>query len=276
MVTYPLSVTGAEIAGKPEKPEVTVAYVSPSAAFTPLYVAADTGLFAKYGLKLKPQIIGVGTGQKALISEEIDILVDGPLLIAARLGGAAVKYFGAYTQRYIFQIWGVKGITAIEQLKGKLVAVSAPRGAIEIATREALRKQGLNPDADVKYIYNDQVPAILTAVVTGTVSAGTLSTPLNLKARDAGLNLLLDIAKLNVPGLGGAYGATEKFSKTIRILPMRLAKPWPKEWRWLRRIMRKPREPSVNTSRSMIRRYLTSRMTTTCCTLRRALPCASK
>jgi NitT/TauT family transport system substrate-binding protein len=213
MVTYPLSVTGAEIAGKPEKPEVTVAYVSPSAAFTPLYVAADTGLFAKYGLKLKPQIIGVGTGQKALISEEIDILVDGPLLIAARLGGAAVKYFGAYTQRYIFQIWGVKGITAIEQLKGKLVAVSAPRGAIEIATREALRKQGLNPDADVKYIYNDQVPAILTAVVTGTVSAGTLSTPLNLKARDAGLNLLLDIAKLNVPGLGGAYGATEKFLK---------------------------------------------------------------
>ena len=140
MVTYPLSVTGAEIAGKPEKPEVTVAYVSPSAAFTPLYVAADTGLFAKYGLKLKPQIIGVGMVRRRL-SQEIDILVHGPLLIAARLGGAAVKYFGAYTQRYIFQIWGVKGITAIEQLKGKLVAVSAPRGAIEIATREALRNR---------------------------------------------------------------------------------------------------------------------------------------
>jgi NitT/TauT family transport system substrate-binding protein len=211
MLKSPLSITAAEITGKPEKTEVTVAYVSPSAAFTPLYVAADAGLFAKYGLKVKPQIMGTGTGQKALVSEEIDILVDGPLLIAARLGGAAVKYFGAYTQRYIFQIWGVKGITAVEQLKGKLVAVSAPRGAIEIATREALKKQGLNPDADVKFIYNDQVPAILTAIVTGTVSAGTLSTPLNLKARDAGLNFLLDIAKLNVPGLGGAYGATEKF-----------------------------------------------------------------
>ena len=26
---------------------------------------------------------------------------------------------------------------------------------------------------------------------------------------------------------------------------MRSAKPWPKEWRWLRRTVRKPREPSV-------------------------------
>jgi len=73
MLNYPLSVTGAENSGKPEKAEVTVAYVSPSAAFTPLYVAADAGLFAKYGLKVKPQIIGTGTGQKALLSEEIDI-----------------------------------------------------------------------------------------------------------------------------------------------------------------------------------------------------------
>jgi NitT/TauT family transport system substrate-binding protein len=210
MLKFPLGITAAEITGKPEKTEVTVAYVSPSAAFTPLYVAADAGLFAKYGLKVKPQIMGTGTGQKALLSEEIDILVDGPLLVPARLGGAGVKYFGAYIQRYIFQIFGAKGVTAIEQLKGKLVAVSAPRGAIEIATREALKKQGLNPDADVKFVYNDQVPAILTAILTGTVSGGTLSTPLNLKARESGLNFLVDIAKLNVPGLGGAYAATEK------------------------------------------------------------------
>src|SRR2546426_4428590 len=92
MLKSPLSIMAAEITGKPEKTEVTVAYVSPSAAFTPLYVAADSGLFAKYGLKVKPQIMGNGTGEKALLSEEIDILVDGPLLVPARLGGAGVKY----------------------------------------------------------------------------------------------------------------------------------------------------------------------------------------
>src|SRR5215469_4113184 len=104
MLAYPLSVTGAEIGGKPEKAEVTVAYVSPSALFCPLYAAAEADLFAKYGLKVKPQIMGVGTAQKALLSDEIDFLVNGPLLILPRLGGARVKYIGAYVKRYIFQI----------------------------------------------------------------------------------------------------------------------------------------------------------------------------
>jgi len=211
VLRLPLLVAAAETDGKPEKPDISVAYVSPSAAFTPLYVAAEASLFTKYGLNVKPQILGVQVAQKALISEEIDLLVDGPLLVAARVSGAPVKYFGAYMQRYVFQIWAVKGITKLEQLKGKVVAVSAPRGAIEIATRETLKKQGLKPDTDIKFVYNDQVPAILTAVLTGTVAAGTLSAPLNVRAREGGLNFLADTGEHDIPGLQAAFGVTDKF-----------------------------------------------------------------
>jgi NitT/TauT family transport system substrate-binding protein len=211
VLTRPLTAAGAEIGGKPEKGEVTIAYVSPSAAFTPLFVAADAGLFSKYGINVKTQMLGPSVAQQGLLSEEIDILVDGPLLIPARLGSARVKYFGAYMQRYAFQIWGVRGVTTLEQLKGKAIAVSAPRGAIDISTREALKKKGIMPDSDVKFVYNAQVPAILTAILTGTVSAGTISAPLNLKAKEAGLNFLLDIGELNISGLQGAYGTTERF-----------------------------------------------------------------
>ena len=214
LVLHPFVVPAAEIGGKPEKSEVTVAYVSPSAAFTPLFVATDAGLFAKYGLSVKSQLLGPSIGQKALISEEIDILVDGPQLITATLSGAHVKYFGAYMQRYAFQIWGLKGITTLEDLKGKTVAVSTPRGAIDIATREALKKKGLTPDKDVKFVYNAQVPAILTAILTGTVSAGTISAPLNLQAKEAGMNFLLDIGELNISGLQGAYGTTERLLRS--------------------------------------------------------------
>src|SRR5215510_1015902 len=45
-------------------------------------------------------------------------------------------------------------------------------------------------------------------------SAGTLSAPNTLKARDAGLSLLVDIAQVNVPGLHLAYGTTERVIKT--------------------------------------------------------------
>ncbi len=113
---------------------------------------------------------------------------------------------------FIFQIWGSKDITDIRQLKGKLIAVGPPRDALDIASREALKRLGLAPDRDIKFIYNDRgLPAILTAVASHTVSAGTLSSPLTLKAQDAGLNLLLDMAPLRIPGLLQAYGTTEKF-----------------------------------------------------------------
>jgi ABC-type nitrate/sulfonate/bicarbonate transport system substrate-binding protein len=91
------------------------------------------------------------------------------------------------------------------------VAVSTPRGAIDIPTREVLKKFGLIPDLDVKFVYNDQVPPILTAILTGTAAAGTISAPLTLKAREAGLNLLVDIGQLHIPGMLNGYKAAEKF-----------------------------------------------------------------
>jgi ABC-type nitrate/sulfonate/bicarbonate transport system substrate-binding protein len=212
VLMVPVTVAGAEIGGKPEKAESTIAYVSPSAAFTPLFVAAEAGLFAKYGLKVKLQFLNATVAVKGLLAEEVDICVDGPNLITPRLGGAPVKYFGAYMQRYVFQIWGAKEIAKLEQLKGKVIAVQSARGAIDIATREALKKYGLIPDSDVKFTYNQQgTPAILTGILTGKTPAGTLSAPITLEAQKAGLNLLADIAELNIPGLQGAYGATEKF-----------------------------------------------------------------
>ncbi len=212
VLTCPLTAAGAEIGGKPEKGEVTIAYVSPSAAFTPLFVAAEAGLFGKYGLKVKLQFLNTTVTVKGLLAEEVDFCVDGPALITPRLSGASVKYFGAYMQQFVFQIWGAKEITKLEQLKGKTVAVFIPRGAIDIATRETLKKYGLIPDSDVKFTYVQQgTPAILSSVMAGNASAGTLSAPITLEAQKAGLNLLADIAQLNIPGLQGAYGTTEKF-----------------------------------------------------------------
>ncbi|HEX2930151.1 MAG TPA: hypothetical protein VHV54_10580, partial [Candidatus Binatia bacterium] len=58
------------------------------------------------------------------------------------------------------------------------------------------------------------IPAILTAIMNDKTSAGALSAPNTLKARDASLTLLIDIAQINVPGLHLAYGTTEKIIKS--------------------------------------------------------------
>jgi ABC-type nitrate/sulfonate/bicarbonate transport system substrate-binding protein len=67
------------------------------------------------------------------------------------------------------------------------------------------------PEQDVKFLPAQTVGAILNLVTSGQAAAGTLSPPTTLKAREAGLTLLVDIGKLNIPGLHAAYGTSEKY-----------------------------------------------------------------
>ncbi len=214
MVAASLPCFAAEVGGKPEKSEVVVTYAQPSGAFTPIWVAYEAGLFKKYGLNAKVQLMTPQVSAQAVVSEEADFYTDGPDLINARLHGGKVKYFGGTIQQFVFQMWGAKEIGAIQQLKGKTVAVSTPRAALDTATREALKKNGLVPDKDVQILYVQTVPAILSSIIGGKTAAGTLSAPNTLKAKESGLNLLVDIGNLNIPGLQVTYGTTEKYLKS--------------------------------------------------------------
>ena len=203
----------AEIGSKPEKPDIVVSYAQPSGAFTPIWVAYEAGLFKKHGLNANLQLLTPQVSAQAVISDEVDFYTDGPDLINARLRGALVKYFGGTMQQLVFQIWGAKELKAIQDLKGKTIAASTPRAALDTATREALKKNGLFPDRDVQILYVQTVPAILSSILGGKTAAGTLSAPNTLKAKESGLNMLVDIGKLNIPAFQVAYGTTEKYLK---------------------------------------------------------------
>lgn len=208
------SYAAGEIGGKPEKVDVTVTYVQPSGVFTPIYVAYEAGLFKKYGLNAKLQLVNPQVSAQAVISGEADFYTEGSDLINARLQGGPVKYFGATLQQFVFQMWAAKEINSVQQLRGKTYAATTPRAALDIATREGFKKNGLIPDKDVKILYVQTIPAVLTSIISGKTSGGTLSAPNNLKARDAGMNMVADIGKLNIPGLQMAYGATESYIKS--------------------------------------------------------------
>ena len=208
-----VSALAAEVGGKPEKADVVVTYAQPSGAFTPIWVAYEAGLFKKYGLNANLQLLTPQVSAQAVLSEEADFYTDGPDLINARLHGGQVKYFAGTIQQLVFQIWAAKEIKTIQDLKGKAIGASTPRAALDTAIRETLKKNGLAPDKDVQILYLQTVPAILSAILGGKVLAGGLSAPNTVKAKESGLNLLVDIGKLNIPAFQVAYGATEKFLK---------------------------------------------------------------
>jgi NitT/TauT family transport system substrate-binding protein len=203
----------AELGGKPEKSSFTVSYTQASGAFTPLWVAQEAGLFKKHGLDASLKMLNSQVALQALVAGEVDVISSGPDLVNARLQNVPVKYIGGSLQRFVFQLWGAKGIGTLAELKGKVIAVTTPRTSTEVAAREAIKKTGGLAEKDVSFLYVQTIPAILTAIMNGKTSAGTLSAPNTLKARDAGLSLLIDIAQINVPGLHLAYGTTEKSIK---------------------------------------------------------------
>jgi NitT/TauT family transport system substrate-binding protein len=205
---------GAQLGGKPEKSNFTVSYTQASGAFTPLWVAQEAGLFKKHGLDASLKLLNSQVALQALVAGEVDVISSGPDLVNARLQNVPVKYIGGSLQRFIFQLWGAKGIGSLAELKGKTIAVTTPRTSTEIAAREAIKKTGMIGEKDVSFLYVQSIPAILTAIINAKTSAGTLSAPNTLKARDAGLTLLIDIAQINVPGLHLAYGTTEKSIKS--------------------------------------------------------------
>jgi NitT/TauT family transport system substrate-binding protein len=200
----------AQLGGRPEKSNLTISYTQASGAFTPLWVAQEAGLFKKHGLDSTLKLLNSQVAAQALVAGEVDVISVGPEFVNARLQGVPVKYIGGTLQRFIFQLWGAKGLNSLADLKGKTVAVTTPRTSTEIATRGALKKTGVISDKDVSFVYVQTIPAVLSSVLGGKTSAGTLSAPNTLKARDAGLSLLVDIAQTNVPGLHLAYGTTER------------------------------------------------------------------
>ena len=205
---------GAQLGGKPEKTSFTISYTQASGAFTPLWVAQEAGLFKKHGLDASLKLLNSQVALQALVAGDVDVISSGPDLVNARLQNVPVKYIGGSLQRFIFQLWGAKGIGSLAELKGKTIAVTTPRTSTEIATREALKKTGVISDRDVSFLYVQTIPAILTAILNDQTSAGALSAPNTLKARDASLTLLIDIAQINVPGLHLAYGTTERTIKS--------------------------------------------------------------
>src|SRR5690349_8072838 len=96
------SAFAADVGGKPEKPDVIVTYAQTSGAFTPIWVAYEAGLFKKYGLNAKLQLLTPQVSAQAVIAEEADFYTDGPDLINARLHGGRVKYFGGTMQQFVF------------------------------------------------------------------------------------------------------------------------------------------------------------------------------
>jgi ABC-type nitrate/sulfonate/bicarbonate transport system substrate-binding protein len=85
-----------------------------------------------------------------------------------------------------------------QDLKGKTLAISRFGSGDEFATREALRRWGLDPDKDVRMLQVGLTVARMAALHGRHVQASLLSPPQIVEVQRAGLNVMADLSDLDV------------------------------------------------------------------------------
>jgi NitT/TauT family transport system substrate-binding protein len=104
-------------------------------------------------------------------------------------------------------------IKNIAELKGKRIAVSAIGSPPHILVREALRKNGLNPDKDATFLAVGGSSDRLAALTGGTVDATPLDIAYIAKTEQLGLTSVVYLGDVVDLRLGGLAVATEKIEK---------------------------------------------------------------
>ena len=187
---------------------VRVAFPSISAIVWPMWTARDQGFYSSESIEVELiQVrLGSATIAQALLSGGLDFAVTGlPVAITSRLAGAETVIVAALSNTVEFQIYGDRGITSLDGLRGKTVASGSKGSGGEIGMMAALQYAGLMAGKDVNIIYIGNSNDRLATLRTGRIQATILSPPLTRVARLEGFTRLLTVSNILTDWVGNGY-----------------------------------------------------------------------
>jgi len=181
--------------------KVTAAYSNISADDWVMWYAFEQGIFKANGLDVNMQSINGGAQTSAaLLASQIHIgQFGGSEALSAVAGGADLVLVGNMAPVYPYILYAQKNIKTVADLKGKKVAISNAGGSSDIATRAALKANGLDPDKDVVIVAVGSHANRTAALLAGSVDAGVDDPPEDAELVKAGLNKVIDLASQKLP-----------------------------------------------------------------------------
>jgi len=180
--------------------KVAIGYSGISADQLVIWVAKDTGIFAKNNLDAQLIYFTGGTlSVTAMVSGDTPLIqASGPGIVSAGLAGADPVYVVGGIVRLDYWLMTQPEIKTPEQLKGGTIAVARFGGAADFVARYALARLGLNPGKDVTIVQTGSTPERLAAMEGRRVSGSTLVPPATFVAQKRGFHLLADVAALGL------------------------------------------------------------------------------
>lgn len=174
----------------------------------PLWIAIDEGIFKKNGLNVEGRLVESSLGVGALLSGEVRFAaMGGSESLAAAVNGADLTVLATLSPYYPYRLEVKDSIKTAADLKGKTLGISRIGSSSDSATRAALRKLGLNPDTDVKFVQVGSLAARTAALLSGQLDGGVDGLPDWINLEQHGFHSLLDLAGAKLPAVNNTLVA---------------------------------------------------------------------
>ena len=198
-------VTSAHCQGKSSGPasstKIKLAVPSPSLSYLPIHVALHKGFFARRGFDIEVVQMAAGLAAPALLNRAIDYTTvpSGPATAGAR--GAPLKVIAFTSVKLQHLLISRPETITVTDLAGKRIGAGGFGTLPAYEVRIVIDKYRLGPNTTIVPLNSSSDRLIGTQ--KGTIDAGIVPAPLDLKAEEMGLKRLLHMGTiLPIPQAG--------------------------------------------------------------------------
>ncbi|MBM2806478.1 MAG: transporter substrate-binding protein [Deltaproteobacteria bacterium] len=200
---------------------VKLALPAKSMGYLPLFAAIHRGYFKDENIEIETPMMLPQLAHNALLSGDVDYhgVADSALRLAAK--GAPIKtiFFGASRPNYF--LMAKPQFKSVQDLRGKYIGIVRFGDTIELATRIAFNREGMDAQRDAVLIMIGLPGTRVAALSAGSVDATVVVPPDNVLLRQKGFRELLFLGDaIEFPSNG--YSTTERQLNEKRDLTKRL------------------------------------------------------
>lgn len=220
---------------------IRLAYPSMSSSVFYFIVAQKEGYFKEEGLNVEILSVRGEIAIRTALAGEIDFFTNAGSSLAAAVRGVPVKIVVVVQDRPSWDFIVQPQIKSVAQLRGTTIGVMSPEGSLAVATREILRKNGLDPQKDANLVVMGGDDVRYMALKGKAIQATLVNPPTGIRAQKEGFVRLLSAGDYVKSVQGGLATTDEKIKQN----PGKIAKFIRASLKGLNYFLTK-REPSIN------------------------------
>jgi ABC-type nitrate/sulfonate/bicarbonate transport system substrate-binding protein len=178
----------------------------------------DAGFFKQEGLDVELVYIASSpTVARATLAGDIVLSgANSQVIVDAALNGGDLVAMGAITNVVAFYVMAIPEVKRVEDLKGKTVGVTRFGASTDFGMRMLLTKYGLEPVKDVPFVQIGGMPELAAAISKKTIYAAPMSYPMAYVAQQAGIKMIANLAKEDIPFMHIGLTTSRQFMKERR------------------------------------------------------------